>query len=117
MNRNNFIGERSSTRVHAAPGGRSSFSLGWSGEDAQKPQTQQKQEAPAKNCQEAAADAAMAAPSNPCHARAVREFTRACDQPTPNTPQLMSREEVTFITKMVIDELLELNATVMSPSA
>eukprot|EP01060_Flectonema_neradi_P031173 TRINITY_DN4660_c0_g1_i1.p1 TRINITY_DN4660_c0_g1~~TRINITY_DN4660_c0_g1_i1.p1 ORF type:complete len:124 (+),score=27.10 TRINITY_DN4660_c0_g1_i1:67-438(+) len=29
-NRNQYLGNRSSTRVHAAPGGNSSFSLGWS---------------------------------------------------------------------------------------
>jgi len=48
-----------------------------------------------------------------CHATAVRNFTRACGQPTPSAPQLMNRSEVEFITKMVVDELLELNATVM----
>lgn len=48
-------------------------------------------------------------------ARAVRQFTYACDQPIPEKPQLMNRAEVEFITKMVLDELLELNATVMGP--
>jgi SPIRAL1-like protein len=29
QNSGNFITDRSSTRIHAPPGGRSSFSLGW----------------------------------------------------------------------------------------
>merc|ERR1719204_2646512 len=100
---------RSSTRVHAAPGGRSSFSLGWGG----APAPAQK---PAPDAKRAASAAFVKPPSNPCMARAVRQFTNACDQPCPDTPQLMTRPEVEFITKMVLDELLELNATVMSPA-
>merc|ERR1719499_210507 len=47
----------------------------------------------------------------------VMEFTRACDQPCTPKPSLMSKQEVEFITKMIIDELLELNATVLDPRA
>ncbi len=38
----------------------------------------------------------------------VREFTAGAGQPTPDMPELMSHEEVHFITKMIIDETLEL---------
>merc|ERR1719445_798739 len=63
-----------------------------------------------------ASAAAAAIPSNPCHAAAVRNFTRACAQPTPNQPELMSETEVDFITKMLLDEILELQATVATPA-
>eukprot|EP01064_Diplonema_japonicum_P013534 TRINITY_DN2109_c1_g1_i1.p1 TRINITY_DN2109_c1_g1~~TRINITY_DN2109_c1_g1_i1.p1 ORF type:complete len:134 (+),score=41.41 TRINITY_DN2109_c1_g1_i1:56-403(+) len=36
-NRNNFMGNRSSSRVLAQPGGNSSFSLGWDNTPAAKP--------------------------------------------------------------------------------
>ena len=45
----------------------------------------------------------------------VREFTKASGFKIPKTPQLMNKQEVIFITKMVIDELLELYATVGTP--
>merc|ERR1712154_117051 len=48
-------------------------------------------------------------------AEKVREFTYEAGQPCPDKPQLMSLEEVNFITKMVIDELLELYSTVLHP--
>merc|ERR1719220_110114 len=47
----------------------------------------------------------------------VMQFTRACDQPCSAKPSLMNKQEVEFITKMILDELLELNATVSDPRA
>jgi len=44
----------------------------------------------------------------------VREFTAGAGQPTPDTPELMTAEEVHFITKMIIDETLELWATLFT---
>merc|ERR1719427_1505229 len=130
MNRNNYLGKKPSTRVHHAPGGQSNFSLSWNPQE-QKPakpvqagmaqHTRVHQGAATgiphatAGVQQGAAVAPLRPPKNHCHATAVRNFTRACGQPTPNAPQLMNRPEVEFITKMVLDELLELNATVMSP--
>jgi len=125
MNRDNWLSNKPSTRLHHAPGGRSSFSLGWGGQDntvqAQKrPSFQQQNRKNVESMSIGVSQAAAVAQSPPariqCHATAVRNFTRACGQPTPNTPQLMNRSEVEFITKMILDELLELNATVMSSS-
>jgi len=48
-------------------------------------------------------------------AERVREFTFEAGQPVPEKPQLMGIEEVNFITKMILDELLELYSTVMTP--
>merc|ERR1719356_121620 len=48
-------------------------------------------------------------------AEKVREFTYEAGQPCPEKPELMNVEEVHFITKMVLDELLELYATVLGP--
>lgn len=160
MNRNNWLSSKPSTKVQYAPGGGSSFSLGWS------PETQQPTKLSSRRNQQSSANlhaqqyvtktvqqsfprvhqkwqtvkhpiasnlqqhlnvpghhqgtpkfqeqTAVAPVKNHCHATAVRNFTRACGQSTPNTPQLMNRPEVEFITKMVLDELLELNATVMN---
>ena len=47
-------------------------------------------------------------------AKHVREFTAGAGQPTPDTPELMTAEEVHFITKMIIDETLELWATLFT---
>ena len=44
----------------------------------------------------------------------VREFTAGAGQPTPDRPELMTAEEVHFITKMIIDETLELWATLFT---
>merc|ERR1719356_2358801 len=44
------------------------------------------------------------------------DFTQACDQPVTPRPTAMNRQEVDFIAKMVLDELLELYATVGSSS-
>lgn len=65
--------------------------------------------------QQAAAAGACKAPKS--DATDVKAFTHACDQPCSPRPALMSREEVEFITKMILDELLELNATVLDPRA
>jgi len=162
MNRNNWLSSKPSTKVQYAPGGGSSFSLGWTPQSQQpaKPTQAQKQQAnttkpvqqhfkaivqphtPRGGIQEQQSlkpgqvptlqqkpntpGHQQAAPmfrqeteattvKNHCHATAVRNFTMACGQSTPKTPQLMNRAEVQFITKMVLDELLELNATVMNP--
>lgn len=45
----------------------------------------------------------------------VREFTDGAGQPTPDKPVLMSKDEVCFLGKMVLDEVMELFATVYSP--
>eukprot|EP00960_Hanusia_phi_P019004 560413-Hanusia_phi.AAC.1 len=42
----------------------------------------------------------------------VREFTVGAGQGSPEEPSVMSEEEVRFITKMIVDEVLELFATV-----
>lgn len=42
----------------------------------------------------------------------VQEFNRAADQPCPNTPRPMTKEETHFITKMMLDEIMELMVTV-----
>ncbi|KAH9257010.1 hypothetical protein BASA81_004831 [Batrachochytrium salamandrivorans] len=42
----------------------------------------------------------------------VREFTLGAGQPSPDTPQVMTKEEVLFISKMILDEVMELVATV-----
>jgi len=134
MNRNNWLSKKPSTRVHHAPGGKSSFSFGWNSQQ-QQPEpnmNKPKQKATASviqsgqyvtttqptysGVQQGGAVAQLPPSKNPCHATAVRKFTQACGHSTPNTPQLMNRPEVEFITKMVLDELLELNSTVMSPS-
>ena len=44
----------------------------------------------------------------------VREFTAGAGQPTPAHPTLMSKKEVNFIGKMILDELLELFSTQFS---
>jgi len=43
------------------------------------------------------------------YTKKVREFTSACHDDLPETPKLMAREEIDFITKMVNDELEELS--------
>jgi predicted HAD superfamily Cof-like phosphohydrolase len=44
-------------------------------------------------------------------AEAVREFTFESGKPTPEKPEVMSEGEVHFISKMILDEMLELWAT------
>jgi len=161
MNRNNWLSSKPSTKVQYAPGGGSSFSLGWSPQTqqptnlhpgkiqqpcanrqaqqyatkiaqqqtfsrglpgqqrfkpVQAPNSQQHPNIPHHQVtQKLQRQTAVSPVKNLCHAHAVRNFTTACRQSCPNTPQLMNRPEVEFITKMVLDELLELNATVMNP--
>lgn len=50
------------------------------------------------------------------HSTDVMAFTRACDQPVAPRPTAMTVQEVDFITKMILDELLELQATVRAPA-
>jgi predicted HAD superfamily Cof-like phosphohydrolase len=45
----------------------------------------------------------------------VRQFTEESGTVIPNNPQLMNKEEVNFIIKMVLDEMMELYATVEEP--
>jgi len=130
MNRNNWISNKSSTRLHHAPGGKSNFSLGWNtnqqpantsqtrkpSSNVNKPVQQQNWRGASQGVQQAAAVAKVPPQKNTCHATAVRNFTKACGQPTPNAPQFMNRSEVEFITKMILDNLLKLNATVTSPN-
>ena len=49
-------------------------------------------------------------------AEAVREFTQEAGQPTPDRPVPMTTDEVKFISKMILDETMELLATVMGPA-
>jgi len=140
MNRDNWLANKPSTRVHHAPGGKSSISFGYAepqqlATPAPAPRNAQiskhgqagmhhtqisKHDQAGMHQKSTALQQAPAISQIPpkpisCQATAVRNFTRACGQHTPNTPQLMNRLEVEFITKMVLDELLELNATVMTP--
>ena len=50
------------------------------------------------------------------NAAAVREFTGGAGQPTPERPCAMNEDEVRFITKMILDETMELLATMYPPS-
>ena len=49
-------------------------------------------------------------------AEAVREFTQEAGQPAPDRPVPMTTDEVKFISKMILDETMELLATVMGPA-
>mmetsp|Transcript_28935 Transcript_28935/g.93591 ORF Transcript_28935/g.93591 Transcript_28935/m.93591 type:complete len:197 (+) Transcript_28935:93-683(+) len=55
-------------------------------------------------------------PEHQTDAEAVREFTMEAGQPTPDRPIPMTTDEVKFISKMILDETMELLATVMSPA-
>ena len=46
---------------------------------------------------------------------AVREFTKAAEQPVPNVPEVMDKKEVFFLAEMMIDEIMEMMATVSKP--
>lgn len=50
------------------------------------------------------------------HAQAVRDFTLAAGHDVPNTPAPMTRAEVEFLVKMVLDEMLELMETTHATS-
>jgi predicted HAD superfamily Cof-like phosphohydrolase len=45
----------------------------------------------------------------------VREFTSGAGQPTPDKPCVMNNDEVIFLTKMILDETMELMATILLP--
>lgn len=45
----------------------------------------------------------------------VREFTAGAGQPTPSHPVPMSKEQVFFLAKMMLDEIMEFTATVAGP--
>ena len=45
----------------------------------------------------------------------VRDFTVGAGQSCPDRPEPMSKEEVNFISKMILDEVMELMATVYTP--
>lgn len=45
----------------------------------------------------------------------VKEFTNCCGFDTPDKPNVMNKDEVYFLIKMMIDELLEFAATVSEP--
>jgi predicted HAD superfamily Cof-like phosphohydrolase len=47
----------------------------------------------------------------------VRTFTKETGNNVPNTPELMTKGEVFFLIKMMLDEIMELAATVETPSA
>ncbi len=53
--------------------------------------------------------------SNKSDATMVKEFTEATGIDIPNEPKPMTKEQVHFIVKMVIDEMMELMATVEKP--
>jgi predicted HAD superfamily Cof-like phosphohydrolase len=48
-------------------------------------------------------------------AELVRQFTKETGTDVPNKPELMSEDEVFFLIKMMLDEILELGATVEEP--
>jgi len=45
----------------------------------------------------------------------VREFTVGAGQTCPDRPEVMDKKEVDFISKMILDEVMELLATVYTP--
>ncbi len=49
-------------------------------------------------------------------AERVREFTKESGRDVPDTPQLMNKTEVLFLIKMMLDEIMELGATVSQSS-
>jgi predicted HAD superfamily Cof-like phosphohydrolase len=53
--------------------------------------------------------------ANISDAELVREFTKESGTNVPNQPQLMSEDEVFFLIKMMLDEIMELGATVSEP--
>jgi len=161
MNRNNWISDRSSTRIHHRPGGNSTFSLGWgeqggAGRGAGQPGQAGAQQAPNAGmgiqqpntamqqcnmgmqqpnmkcmvqppCGQAPQVAAQAARNQPnvygpwahlgkTNSTDVMQFTLACGTPVPPRPTLMAPKDVDFITEMILDELLELQATVRGPA-
>jgi len=127
----NFVTNRLSTRVHAPPGGGSSVGsllfggpapqnqkasrMGKENKENQEPENSGMDNLAVnvtpksmKKCDEYGLE-------NMSDAEKVREFTFEAGQPVPEKPQLMGIKEVNFITKMILDELLELHSTVNSP--
>lgn len=45
----------------------------------------------------------------------VRQFTKESGANAPNEPELMTKDEVLFLIKMMLDEIMELGATVSEP--
>jgi len=120
----NFLTERSSTRVHAPPGGGSSVGsllFGGGGPPQNRRIAKGKENVPSESKSEEMDNVMPASlkrydgQSVLSDAEKVREFTFEAGQPVPDKPQLMGIKEVNFITKMVLDELLELYSTVMAP--
>ena len=122
---NNFISDRSSTKVIHAPGGGSSIGSllfggggGGGGNDEKQQQSQQsqQQQEPSQTQQinkENKNDANIPKQqfdekcnSEQSDAEKVREFTFEAGQPTPDKPQLMNVDEVNFIAKMILDEVI-----------
>eukprot|EP00483_Globobulimina_turgida_P002682 UN02687 len=129
---NNFIGARSSTKIIHAPGGRSqvgSLLFGGGGENisnkankadkkngntANKPTESLNNES---KIDEESCSKCSRCSENKSDAEKVREFTYEAGQHVPGKPVLMDLYEVNFITKMILDELLELYSTVLPPQA
>jgi len=111
QNRDNFLGQKSSTRVKQAPGGKSSFSLGWNNESSQPKK--------AKQSSQGESNVNQSFNFKPSHlqsnSEAVLQFTVETGSKCAIRPEKMNSDEVKFITKMIIDELLELLATDMNP--
>lgn len=49
-------------------------------------------------------------------AELVRQFTKESGTHVPNVPELMTSQEVFFLIKMMLDEIMELGATVADPN-
>lgn len=130
----NFVTNRLSTRVHAPPGGGSSVgSLLFGGaapvtQKYGKSQNKENMEPETKQMEQMTVTAApeslkkslnkgFKGSEHMTDAEKVREFTFEAGQPVPDKPRLMDVSEVNFITKMILDELLELYSTVMSPKS
>eukprot|EP00494_Astrolonche_serrata_P032696 UN32965 len=111
QNRDNFMTGKSSTRVAAAPGGNSTFSLGWGGVSEQ-PKKKRNLGKPTTNVISQAPQV-LKDQSNALH---VKQFTEETGTKCPNQPCLMNKDEVEFVSKMILDEMLELMATHHEPT-
>eukprot|EP00483_Globobulimina_turgida_P002803 UN02808 len=130
---NNFISKRSSTRLFHAPGGPSqvgSLIFGGGGGDVPKPNKENLNTANkpiadfcnkpteiSANNESKINEESCSSSAHKSDAEKVREFTYEAGQPVPDKPVLMGVDEVNFITKMILDELLELYSTVLPPQA
>merc|ERR1719450_379597 len=115
QNRNNWLGDRSSTRVHAPPGGRSNWSFGGSVNEAPPTQPPKAQVTNPPQKQYTQPSRAIGESIPKSNAQKVLEFTTQTGTPCPNVPHMMDKKETNFITKMILDEVLELLATQYSP--